>query len=204
MSFFGDIGSTAISALGSFFGQDRANRQNKDVWRKTQDWSEMMSNTAWQRGVADMKKAGINPMLAFSQGGAGTPSAVIGAPQQDSIGKGVTSALQAAAFARDLKKVDSDIELNRQLARTSQTQAGVNKATIRKVVADAKLSELGAPGAKNQAEFDSSVIGNVTRWINNLGSVLPVIGHGLHLGHSAYSMAKGKKDLTRGYLKQGI
>lgn len=38
------------------------------------DYNTKMSNTQWQRGVADMRAAGINPMLAYSQGGASAPT----------------------------------------------------------------------------------------------------------------------------------
>lgn len=42
--------------------------------QKNRDWQEKMANTSYQRAVKDLESAGLNPYLAFSQGGAVTPS----------------------------------------------------------------------------------------------------------------------------------
>lgn len=46
---------------------------SKSEREAAQAWQEMMSNSSYQRAVKDMKKAGINPILAYAQGGASTP-----------------------------------------------------------------------------------------------------------------------------------
>ncbi|UPW41072.1 DNA pilot protein [Sigmofec virus UA08Rod_5614] len=53
---------------------DLANSFSASEAQKNRDFQERMSNTSYQRAIDDMKKAGINPVLAFNQGGSSTPT----------------------------------------------------------------------------------------------------------------------------------
>lgn len=85
LSFLGQLDKT--DAQKNYLTAKDAQRHSSAEAQKTRDWEKMMSDTSWQRGVADMQAAGINPALAYSQGGASSPSGAM-AQSASSSGSG--------------------------------------------------------------------------------------------------------------------
>lgn len=137
------IGGLAPLASGmlNYMGQRDTNVANAEQAKRQMDFQAQQTGSAYQRGTADMKAAGLNPMLAYSQGGAqsgGGAQATMG----NELGAGANSALSAAATIQDIKLRGEQIEQTR--AQTDLTDAQSRQSDAQTLNLAGQTKNLGA------------------------------------------------------------
>jgi len=143
------------SLLNSSAQRD-ANAQNVGMSREQMEWQALMSNTAHQREVRDLKLAGLNPILSATGGsGASTPSGSVGKVEAVDIGSSAKAAADAYAqfSALDAQNQNTmqDTALKAQQTQLSRTQ----EASTAKQV-EAQSIDNAFKAEKLRTDIDSS------------------------------------------------
>lgn len=127
-------------------GQSKISRDwNAEQAKISRDWQEKMSNSARQRAVEDLKKAGLNPILASgATGQASTPSGATGQGAQPGSYK-TFAANNVASGA-----VNSALDIFSTLQRLSN-ETNLNKAQVRNM--DTSNANVAADTAVKQSNL---------------------------------------------------
>lgn len=210
--------AAAAGLLGAglgFWGSERRNKQEREAAREQMAFQERMSSTAAQRSMEDYQRAGLNPALAYSRTASTPGGAMPGV--EDSISKSVSSGQQAVAFKQAIQQQKENIRLTQEqqaatraanqrdtaASELSHTQAqkqfqdlvfaSINQPLhTRMAAAEALITELQIPGAKNTADWETMV----GKWGRAVGPAASAISSITSLGRLMRA-GKGVTNITR-------
>lgn len=171
--------------------------------RKNRDWQEYMSSTSYQRAVADMKAAGLNPALLYGRGasGASTPS---GSSASSSLGDVVNLSellllkeqiKQTSASARLTeaeatgKEIDNETKSTRNQLEIAEIKQRISESVTRSELNSSQIEQVKAATEKiakemNQidAEIDFMQYKNSVYFVVGESSDNNVFGKGFNVG----------------------
>lgn len=138
-----------------------ANQFTADEAQKQRDWEEQMSNTAYQRQVADMQAAGINPAMAMNANGASVPSGAAASSVSPGSGMSFSDLMQLVLLPVQKRLLASQAQQARDqgeasliTARANADNADTNRENAGTNKQNALTARFNAESQRMQVEID--------------------------------------------------
>jgi len=153
LGFAGDL---ATAGLGLYGGM-QANQASAKQAQNQMNFQREMSNTQYQRGTDDMMAAGLNPMLAYSQGGASSPGGA-SAGQSDVITPALSSGRQSAQMKAQLEGINlANLQTQAQTTQTNATTGNIRAQTIATLMQPAVMKSQIDSNTSSARQADQNV-----------------------------------------------
>lgn len=166
-----------VSLIQGFLGSRSQQKRDISSAREQMAFQEYMSNTAYQRAMADMRKAGLNPILAYKQGGAKVTSgarinAYNHALQASQVQQASASARSAMANAKAAETNNAWIDRYNQANPDSPISMALLQYKPSNIFWTKMLEELDVFEMMKEAGIDQKNTMGVMKWMMDMAKWL--------------------------------
>jgi len=171
---YGTDFTSMIPGIGDAQAAKEQNKQNRAEAALNRQFQERMSSTAYQRAMADMKAAGLNPSLAYQQGGASAPSGSQATINSESKTGLANMALQAYTGISSARAQQAQIaqqgEMNQSAIQLNKTSAAKNLQEAEKTRLDNVKQKKFEPLNETASKMTNSVSKTFDKLIEGISS----------------------------------
>lgn len=183
----GSLGGSLVTGAWNAYNASATNEFNAQQAQLNRDFQERMSSTAYQRGMADMRAAGLNPILAYQKGGASAPSGSSAsgvnppAPDLGQLGSTAVQALKIRQELANLKQTENVGIAQQHMYEANQKQAIASAREAEQRVNTGLPAEIAGQGVAkvyqdNPKARDARVGAEVVRGTIGSGGVVSQMG----------------------------